>query len=103
MLLTTMHFLNNLPRAKNCGWHMQGHFNGSFDFCEHCYAWFLHGILGCSFQSCIMCCNCQTLETHKWIYSAVRESLYTAFDLIEPCAGAECGLELCPLVKEQDS
>jgi hypothetical protein len=40
MCLSTMHFLTNMPRAKNYGWQMQGHFNGSFNFCDKEYAMF---------------------------------------------------------------
>jgi hypothetical protein len=34
MCLTTLHFLINMARAKNCGWQLQGYFDGSFNFCE---------------------------------------------------------------------
>jgi hypothetical protein len=53
MCLTTMHFLNNMARAKDCGWQLlQGHFDCSFNFAMLCFGM---GSLGAHFQSSLFC------------------------------------------------
>jgi hypothetical protein len=105
MCLTTLHFLMNMARAKNCGWQLQGHFDGSFKFCEKSIAMlgFGMGSLGAHFNPvCFAITNDETAEAFEWTYRAFTESLYTAFDLIKPCVGPVCGHELCTLIKEHD-
>jgi hypothetical protein len=105
MCLTTLHFLMNMARAKNCGWQMQGHFDGSFNFCEKSIAMlgFGMGSLGAHFNPvCFAIANGETAEAYEWTYRAVTESLYAAFDQIKPCVGPDCGHELCTLIKEHD-
>jgi hypothetical protein len=108
MCLTTLHFLMNMARAKNCGWQMQGHFDGSFDFCEKSIAMlgFGMGSLGAHFNPvCFAITNGESRETaeaYEWTYRSVTESLYAAFDQIKPCVGPVRGHELCTLIKEHD-
>jgi hypothetical protein len=94
MCLTTLHFLINMACAKNCGWQLQGHFDGSFNFCEKSIAMlgFGMGSLGSHFSPvCFAITNGETAEAYEWTYRAVTKSLYAAFDLIKPCVGPVCG------------
>ncbi len=105
MCLTTLHFLINMARAKNCCWQMQGHFDGSFNFCEKSIALlgFGMGSLGAHFNPvCFAIANGETAEAYEWTYRSVTESLYAAFDQIKPCVGPIDGHELCTLIKEHD-
>jgi hypothetical protein len=91
-----------MARAKNCGWQLQGHFDGSFNFCEKSIAMlgFGMGSLGAHFNPvCFAIANGETAEAYEWTYRAVTEALYSAFDLIRPCVGPVCGHELCHLIK----
>jgi hypothetical protein len=107
MCLTTVHFLSNMDRSKNCGWQLRGHF-GSFNFCEKSIAMlgfgtFGMGSLGAHFNPvCFAIANGETAEAYEWTHRAVTESLYSDFDLIRPCVGPVCGHELCHLIKEED-
>jgi hypothetical protein len=93
MCLATLHFLINISRAKNCCWQLQGHFDGSFNFCEESI-----GMLGFGMGSlfahfnpvCFAITNGEAAEAYEWTYRAVTESLYTAFNLIKPCVGPVC-------------
>ncbi len=70
---------------------MQGYFDCSFDFCEKRIAklGFGMGSLGAHFNPvCVAIVNGKTSEAYEWTYRAVTETLYTAFDLIKPSAGA---------------
>jgi hypothetical protein len=103
--LTTLHFLINMASAKNCGWQLQGHFDGSFNFCQKIFAMlgFGMGSLGAHFNPvCFAITNGETAEAYEWTYRAVTEFLYAAFDLIKPCVGPVCRHELCVLIKEYD-
>ena len=63
--LTTLHFLINMAHAKNCGWQLQGYFDGSFNFCEKSIAMlgFGMGSLGAHFNPvCFAITNGETAE-----------------------------------------
>ncbi len=64
------------------------------------------GLLGSHFNPVcgVVIANGESSEAYEWTYRAVTESyLYTPFDMIKQCAGADCTHELCSLIKEQDS
>jgi hypothetical protein len=65
---------------------MQGHFHGSFNFCEKHFAMlgFGMGSLCAHFNpGCVEIVNCKT-EAYQWTYKAVTETLCKAYDLIKP-------------------
>jgi hypothetical protein len=105
MCLSTMHFLTNLPRAKNCGWQMQGHFDGSFDFCDEKFAMLGFGLTspGTHFNPvCLAIVKSESAEAYHWTYKAVSNAVYHSYSEINICAASDCGHPVCPLMKEND-
>jgi hypothetical protein len=105
MVLTTPHLLDNMARAKNCGWQIQGHFDGSFKFCQKEFAMLGFGMnsLGAHCNSvCVAIVNGETAEAYQWTYRAVVDALYLKYRLLKPqhCKFEEC--LACSLQLEHD-
>ncbi len=75
MCHTTLHFLMNMARAKSCCWQLQGHFDGSFIFCEKSIAMlgFGMGSLDAHFNPvCFAITNGETAEAYEWTYRLLQ-------------------------------
>lgn len=99
---STPHFLNNMPRAKNCGWQAQGHTDGAFDWCGKEIALIGFGMnsMGAHFNPVsFSLVNSESKEGIKNSYLATCAGLYTLYNSAVLCQDPECGF--CTQVKAQ--
>ncbi len=99
---TTPHLLNNLARADNCKFEVQGHFDGAFGWCSRDFALLGFGVnsMGAHFNPVSMSIvNSESKAALDWAYDATCAGLYTLYNTAKLCGKETCGF--CTQIKEQ--
>jgi hypothetical protein len=102
MCMTTPHLLNNLARADNCKFEVQGHFDGAFGWCDRDFALLGFGVnsLGAHYNPVsISIVNSESKTALDWAYDATCAGLYTLYNKAKLCDKETCGF--CTQIREQ--
>jgi hypothetical protein len=102
MTLTTQHLLNNLARADNCKFQIQGHIDGAFDWCSRDFALLGFGVnsMGANYNPVsISLVNSESKTSLEWSYNATCAGLYALYNTAKLCGKETCGF--CTQIKEQ--
>jgi hypothetical protein len=93
MCISTVHLLGNKTCTQLCGWQIQGHFDGSFNFCDTEFASIGFGMnsMGARFNPVsISIVNSESSEAYDAAITVTKKALYAAF---KHCQGMRrCGL-----------
>ncbi len=108
MHTTTPNLLNNMPRAEECGWPTQAHFDGAFNLCSKDF-----GVIGMGMNSMGAKLNAVSLSlagagSAEMIDAAYESSVLALHTLYEPpptgpklCDDPNCGF--CSMLKHHSS
>jgi hypothetical protein len=102
MTVTTPHLLNNLARAGNCKFQIQGHIDGAFNWCSRDFALLGFGVnsMGAHYNPVsISIVNSESKTTLEWSYNATCAGLYALYNTAKLCGKETCGF--CTQIKEQ--
>jgi hypothetical protein len=103
MTLSTPHLLNNMARAKNCGWQTQGHFDAAFNWCGKDFAMIGFGMnsMGAHFNPVSMSLvNSESKKALSSVYAATCAGLHMLYkDVAIRCENEKCGF--CSGLAEQ--
>ena len=100
--VTTAHLLINMARSANCGWQKQGHFDGSFNFCDKEFALIGFGLnsMGSKFNPVsINIVNSESYEALRNSYNATCTGLFRIFREMQICKDGSC--KMCNMITEQ--
>jgi hypothetical protein len=102
MTVTTPHLLNNLARADNCKFQIQGHIDGAFNWGSRDFALPAFGMnsMGAPYNPVsISIVNSESKTSLEWSYNATCAGLYALCNTAKLCGKETCAF--CTQIKEQ--
>jgi hypothetical protein len=102
MVLSTPHLIVNMARAIQCGWQIQGHWDGAFNWCNKDYGMLAFGLnnMGARYNPVtITIANSESRTAYQHSFEAAEVAFFTLYKSTRLCYLEECSF--CTTIKEQ--
>ena len=101
MVLSTPFFIANMARAIECGWQIEGHWDGAFNWCNKDFGLLAFGLnrMGAHYNPVtITIANSESRTAIEYAYESAEAAFFSLYKSTRICADEDC--EFCSMVKQ---
>jgi hypothetical protein len=102
MVLSTPHFIVNMARSIQCGWQIQGHWDGAFNWCNKDFGLLAFGLnsMGARYNPVtVTIANSESQTAYQHSFESAEVALFTLYKSTRLCDREECSF--CVTIREQ--
>ena len=102
LVLSSPHLIANMARAIECGWQVQGHWDGAFNWCNKDFGLLAFGVnrMGAHYNPVtITIANSESRTANEHSFAAAEAAFFSLYKSTSICSNKECSF--CTMIKEQ--
>jgi hypothetical protein len=101
MVLSTPSLIGNMARAIECGWQIQGHWDGAFNWCNKDFGLLAFGVnrMGAHYNPVsITIANSESRVAYEYSFEATEAAFFSLYKSTRMCPNEDCSF--CSMMKQ---